>query len=170
AGPIVVRAFDPVSKRFGEPLLRSQTEAIYIFRWIADRLYAPHIDPAGDATAGGFAVGEINAGGRHVWTDRSAVTAVHLFDINSMGSSDLWLAGADGPDAVLWRSVDRGATWNESLRQPPRATSPARFYGIGVLAGHLYVQANEPGGSTCKVFDGDTWRDGPSLLPPGGIF
>src|SRR5438552_14316545 len=81
-GPIVIRAFDPVSERFGEPLLRSQTEAIYIFRWIADRLYAPHIDPAGDATAGGFAVGEINAGGRHVWTDRSAVTAVHLFDIN----------------------------------------------------------------------------------------
>src|SRR5207237_3870374 len=102
--------------------------------------------------------------------DRSPVAAAHLFDINSVNGTELWLAGADGPDAVLWHSVDRGTTWTEALRQPPRAASPARFYGIGVLAGHLYVQASEPGGSTSRVFDGGAWRDGPNLLPPGGIF
>jgi hypothetical protein len=168
-GPITIRGFDVATGRFGDPLLRSQTEAIYLFRMIDRRLYAPHIDPSGDAVMGGFACAILDDSGHVVWTDHVPVVAAHVFDVNTLTGSDLWLAGSERADAVVWRSLDGGATWSEALRERPSFAQTTRYCGIGVLNGKLYVQKSEPARTSSRVFDGNSWSDGPNLLPPSGF-
>jgi hypothetical protein len=163
-GPISLRAFDPRTHQFSDPLLHSETEAIYIFRTLTDRLYAPHIDPSGNATNGGYAVLD-----DLVSADRTPVRAVHIFDIATLTGSDLWMAGSDGNDAVIWRSDDGGKTWSESLREAPTNVPFTRFYGLIAFRGKLITQKSEYGVQVSKVFDGSKWSAGPNLLPPGGI-
>src|SRR4051812_25423164 len=46
-GPIAVRAYDPALGGFTDPMLSSATEAIYIYRNLNNKLYAPNIDTRG---------------------------------------------------------------------------------------------------------------------------
>jgi hypothetical protein len=163
-GPIAVTAWDPTGLGFRDYLV-SCTEAIYTYRVLGDRLWAPAIDPAGaprcDPPAD-FAVGE-------PWTDRLTLRGpLHVFDAATTGS-DVWLVGADSLGATAWRSVDGGAHWTVAERVPQ--TGVARFYFAGMFAGKLYVEAVDSSGvRTPRVFDPvtDTWAPGPDLLQAAG--
>jgi hypothetical protein len=157
-GPIAVSPYDPGLARFVLEWV-ADTEAIYLFRAVEGRLFAPAIDPKNRAD---FSVG-------FPWRDQRPVDAYHVFDVATLTGTDLWLVGSRGLDAVAWRSFD-GVRWEESLRIRTRSGSPdqlARFYFAGVFDGRLYVQAREsPGGPQpmSQVFDGAAWREAPSLL------
>jgi hypothetical protein len=160
-GPIAVTSWDPAAGAFRAEWT-SRTEAIYAYRAIGGRLYAPAIDPRG-LVGVDYAVGE-------PWTDRASALAWHAFDMATLTGADLWLVGQHDWDAVAWRSLDRGATWAEALRvraRPGRTRGLARFHFAGVHRGKLYVQATDTNGtgSASVAFDGTRWTDGPDLLP-----
>jgi probable HAF family extracellular repeat protein len=190
-GPIGIRAFDPVTGQFTNQLLRTLrpplppidgalSEAIFIYREIGGKLYAPHIDPPGTAADpqgdfSGYAVGIAN-GSAEAWTDFRVVPRGHMFDMATFDGNDLWVVGAvannislGATDGVAWRSRDGGVTWQESLRVPPQNTAVpvARLYSIHAYKGKLYTQGQNISPfmphSTSKVFDGTSWSDGPSL-------
>ena len=164
-GPIGIRPFNPTTNAFGSRLLNSGTEAIYIYRNIGGKLYAPHIDPLAGESSGGFAVGTAS-GGNETWADRFPVTALHMYDITSYTGSDLWMAGSQGNNATAWRSMDGGTTWSIARQLAPVTASFVRFYGIGNYAGSLYLQSSDRADS--EVFDGTSWTAGPDLTPNGG--
>jgi calcineurin-like phosphoesterase family protein len=153
-GPIWVTSWDPTVGAFRDHWL-SETEAIYTYRAIGERLYAPAIDPHNQPIY--YAAGA-------PWSDQPGFNLVHIFDIATFTGSDLWIAGAHIEGfAVALRSLDGGATWTEMRRAP----GFSRFYFPGVYQGKLYLQGANgltPAPSSL-VFDGATWSDGPSLLP-----
>jgi hypothetical protein len=160
-GPIAVTSWDPATGAFRSHWL-SQTEAIYNYRVIGSRLYAPAMDPRG-LTGTDYAVGE-------PWVDRVSALSWHAFDMATLTGDDLWLVGQHDWDAVAWRSLDGGVTWTEALRvrsRPGPTRGLARFYFAGVHQGKLYVQAADTNGtgSASLAFDGRGWTDGPDLLP-----
>jgi hypothetical protein len=164
-GPIGIRAFDPVTNTFGARLLNSPTEAVYQFRQIGGKLYAPDIDPI--PGSGGYAVGTAS-GATETWDHRAPVAAVHVFDMAGYGGS-LWMSGADGINAAVWRSTDNGATWSVSLSVAPSGGySFVRIYGMGVYNGKLYANVDAEAANS-RVFDGTSWSDGPDLTPDAGF-
>ena len=164
-GRIGVRPFDPATGAFGNRLLNSGTEAIYLYREIGGELYAPHTDPLAGESSGGYARGTVS-GNTETWIDRFPVTAVHMYDITSYGGG-LWMVGSQGNNAAVWRSTDAGASWQTSLTAAPTTSSFIRYYGVAPYAGKLYVQRHEAN-ATSDVFDGAGWTAGPNLLPGGG--
>ena len=162
-GPIAITPFSGAAFA-GSPALAADSEAVWIYRALGGRLYAPSIDPRVGAE---FAVG-MSEGASPSWLNVSPFSASHAFDIVTLTGSDLWLVGSLGRDAAAWRSVDGGSTWTEMLRVPPvnATTDYARFYGAGVLGGKFYVQAMDASAGLhprSAVFDGTSWSDGPSL-------
>lgn len=165
-GPIGIRPFNPANNTFGSKLLTDQTEAVYQFREIGGKLYAPDIDPKAGESSGGYALGTAN-GSTETWTHKAPVTAVHMYDVASYGGS-LWMSGAQGNNATVWRSTDNGATWSLSLNVlPSGGYSYVRSYGMGVYNNKLYTTVD---GEATKshVFDGTSWSDGVDLTPSGG--
>jgi hypothetical protein len=163
-GPIALTPFDGV--RFAPaPELKADTEAVWTFRVIGGKLYAPSIDPRRRSD---FAVATSAAAGVS-WSNPTVVHATHAYDVASMTGSDLWIVGSDGAEAAAWRSPDGGATWGRVLAVPPVSGivgDYARFYGAGVYLGKLYLQATDFQGGphpSTKVFDGTSWVDGPRL-------
>jgi hypothetical protein len=91
--------------------------------------------------------------------------------MTTLTGSDLWIAGSNGDDAVVYRSTDGGVTWTKSLDVVVSGKA-SRFYGIGAFNGKLYVQASQtdsantvvyPMEATSHVFDGTNWTKGPNL-------
>jgi hypothetical protein len=164
AGPIAVISFDPRKGAFAREWA-SDTEAIFTYRPIAGRLFAPATDPR---AAADYAVGP-------PWKDERPIGCTHAYDMATLTGDDLWLVGSAGVDAVAWRSLDAGRSWRESLRVTP-AGEPgedySRFHFAGVLGRSLYVQASDyhhgpkPASS---VFDGRRWSSGPNLLPAPAV-
>lgn len=161
-GPIAIRPLG--SAGFEEaPVSIADTEALYVFREIRGRLYAPSIDPRKSST---FAVG---GGDLASWSNPTAFAATHVYDMLTLDGQDLWAVGSQGYDAVAWRSLDGGSTWTEMLRVPAVDVDSrdfARFYTAGTLDGKLYVQAMDYWGglhARSMVFDGSAWTAGPSL-------
>jgi len=158
-GPIAVAAYDPALRAFVREWT-SDTEAIYTFRVISGRLVAPAVDPR---SAADYAVGP-------PWQDLRPIAADHVYDAASLGGRELWLAGSQGLDSVLWR-VNEDGHGTEVLRVPPADTSGAdfgRFYFVLTHLGRLYVHARDyhrgPKPASL-VWDGERWADGPNLLP-----
>lgn len=160
-GPIAIDPLDAGS--FRGPVLSADTEAVWSYRQIGGRLYAPSIDPRKSAT---FAVG---GGGLSTWSNPTAFAASHVFDMVTLDGQDLWAVGSQGSDAVAWRSLDGGTSWTELLRVAPMSTDGgdyARFYAAGTLEGRLYLQAMDARGGLhpgSMVFDAGGWSAGPSL-------
>jgi hypothetical protein len=163
-GPIAITPFDGSAFASPPELAAADTEAIWIYRTINGKLYAPSIDPRVDSD---FAVGTSGANGP-TWLNPSPIGTTHAYDMVTLTGRDLWLVGSSGHDATAWRSLDGGSNWIEQLRVPPINTTGdfARFYGAAVYGGKLYVQAVDHDGGEhpySKVFDGTAWSDGPSL-------
>jgi hypothetical protein len=160
-GPITVTSWDPAAAAFRTHWV-SGTEAIYNYRPIGGRLYAPALDPG--APPAEFAVGE-------PWADRAHVGAWHAFDMTTLIGRDLWLVGQQEGNAAAWRSLDGGTTWALARWVPPGAVNHvARFHFAGVYQGKLYLHPWDSSGTgpTSHVFDGVTWSNGPNLLPVAG--
>lgn len=156
-----IRAYDPQTGQLNSSWV-TDAEAVWNYRPIGGKLYAPVTDPT---RLTDYAVGE-------PWQDRDVVGVTkRVFDMATMNGSDLFMVGSTGADAVAWRSIDGGQTWQESLRVPRRnpLDSETHFMFAMALAGKIYVQANGigPGGahSSSRVFNGTTWSTGPNLLP-----
>lgn len=155
-----IRAYDPTTNQLVSSWI-THAEAVWNYRAIGTKLYAPLTDPTGEVD---YAVGE-------PWQDRNAINGTkRLFDIATL-SGDLFMVGSSGPDAVAWRSRDGGQTWQESLRVPKQdpLDSETHFTFAMVLSGKLFVQAfgigHSGAHSNSKVFDGTAWSNGPNLLP-----
>jgi hypothetical protein len=186
-GPIAVRAFDPVAGEFTDSMLTSATEAIYIYRELGGKLYAPNIDTRGGGS--GYAVGTPGApGALDTWQDVITVDGIHMFDMNTWNGSDLFQSGtASNGDGIVYRSTDGGATWTESLRMLAGQTSThntnnidVRIHGLGLYQGKLYADMEQvvlAGGGIyyssgkkalpSMVFDGTSWTTGPTLTTYG---
>lgn len=155
-GPIAVTATDPTTGASTQQHVQD-TEAIYNHRVLGGKLYTPSIDPriAADYGVSG------------PWADVDGVDAVHVFDMNTLTGTDLWMVGSKDLQAAAWRSTDGGVTWVESLVVDPLVPGDfSRFYFAGVLAGKLYVQAFDGASGarpTSMVFDGTSWSAGPAL-------
>jgi hypothetical protein len=155
-GPITISSVDPTTGSV-EDLGVADTEATYTIRTLNGKLFAPSTDPRNSAD---FAEAT-------PFTSHTVVGAWHAFDMASLGT-DLWLVGSQGSDAVAWRSLDGGTTWQESLRIAPMVAGDyARFYFAATFGGNLYVQAvdmSKPHAGA-MVFDGTSWADAPTMLP-----
>ena len=155
-----IRAYDPTKDQLIQPWV-TRAEAVWNYRPIGDKLYVPLTDPSDSFD---YALGE-------PWENRDPIINTRrIFDI-TMYNSDLFMVGASGLDAVVWRSTDQGQTWQESLRVPQQDPNDleTHFDFAMVVAGKLYVQAfgisTSGAHPASKVFDGTTWRNGPNLLP-----
>jgi Bacterial Ig domain len=164
-GPIALTPFNGVS--FGTQEFAADTEAIYQFREINGKLYGLSADPKSSADV---VIGTYNADGTVTWVNKRFVGTTHAFDIFTLTGNDLWIVGSQGVYAKAWRSLDGGVTWQESLSvaniNTTRTDDFARFYGAIVQNGKVYVQARDFYGSvhpTSKVFDGQSWSDGPYI-------
>lgn len=167
-GPIGIRSFNPTTDTFSALLRSDPTEAIYQFRQISGKLYAPDIDPKAGESSGGYAVGTVS-GANETWQHKAPVTAIHMYDVSGYGGN-LWMAGAQGNNATVWQSTDGGTTWNLSLNVLPSGSySYVRVYGMGECNGKLYASVDAEATAKSHVFDGTSWSDGPSLLPNGGM-
>ena len=164
-GPITIASYDPTNPDGFAAATVVDTEAALNLRSLGDELVAPATDPR---RAADFAIGA-------PWEQDRPVAATHVFDTATLTGEDLWLVGSKGNDAVAWRSLDDGATWDESLRVSPPGDIDgdfSRFYFAATMGGALYVQAvshSRGAGASSMMFDGSTWSEAPSLLTNGGV-
>jgi hypothetical protein len=171
-GPIAITPFDPATNSFvSSPEVIQGTQMIGTYRTINGKLYSPSIDVRG----ANFAAGDLSNGSL-TWkqyakgvTDQQGPAMIHVFDINTLTGTDIWIAGSSGSDATLFRSTDGGTTWTEMLRIAGDATTYHRFYSIVVLNSKLYVQpfdvlngSVQTAGSS-RVYSNGTWSTGPKL-------
>jgi Secretion system C-terminal sorting domain len=165
-GPISITSFNPVTKVFTEEF-SANTEAIYNFRPIGNRLYAPSIDIKSYAQPGDYFV--LDSIG--TWTAVNCGATTHAYDMASLGGSDLWVVGSKGYAAAVWRSSDYGASWQLNRLDSIAVDTTgnfARYYFCAAYMGKLYVQARDyrtPLHPKSKVFDGNEWNDGPDFFP-----
>ncbi|MEQ1572068.1 MAG: hypothetical protein ABMA64_40950 [Myxococcota bacterium] len=184
-GPIELTAYDPlqgfVVHPVSDPTGAFQTEGIDGFRSIDGDLWAPAADPRGTVGAHDFA--RLRAG-----DDRAEVVvrdeacapgqmcSLHVLDVAAFDGA-LFAVGSDVVGAAVWRSGDDGATW--TLERARTIAAPPAYYGsvernylLFELDGQLYTQTTSVGDPAYQphvsdVFDGDTWSEGPDLLPLG---
>ncbi len=142
-------------------------EAITNFSTINNHLYTTNTDASTHGTSG-FAS---NRTGTWVYSQPATlVNSIHLFDITSRNDTDtdLWAVGSStdpigtptsNDQAVVWHSIDGGATW--SVVQTD-ADTPAdgfnRYYWVAALNGSIYVEADGiSSGAPLRKFDGTSW-------------
>jgi hypothetical protein len=162
-GPIAITPFDPVTQSFGNPLLSADTEAIQLYREINGRLFAP----ATDSQSGNDYAVSGTSGTAYPWQNVSGLGSSHVFDTFTLTGEDLWMVGSRDWNAVAWRSLDGGTTWDQVLNIPTiNGGSPARFNFGFVFQGKVYLQASEGGRPHphSYVFDGTEWTQGPHLF------
>lgn len=167
SGPIRIVPFNPISKVF-EPLVHTvETEAIQRWFVFKGKLYALAIDRRKLAD---YAVATKAVDGTITWVDKNPVGSTHVFEMNTLNGTDLWMAGSKSYKAALWRSTDGGETWAVAQLVPARTdptNNPARFYFMAVLNGKLYAQVTDWTGGphpTSLVFDGTSWSQGPNII------
>jgi hypothetical protein len=175
-GPISVTTFDPVTNTFAAaPGVTDQTEAIYIFRALGAKLYAPSADPRGGVSTDYAA--DALVGGTDSWQQvgpsnppLTGIGFTHAFDLATLNGSDLWEVGSKAGNAAAFRSLDGGVTWQQMLSVPPRGpNAETRFYMAAVYNGKLYLEDQDfdyGAAANSNVFDGVSWSKGPQF--PGG--
>lgn len=157
-GPISITSYDTTTRQFVTEG-SAATEAIYIYRELGGKLFAPAIDSRGADLAFADAPGQ--------WENVSGVGTTHAYDMTELGGM-LWMSGSVGKIATVWSSADGGNTWQTSLSIPGSSpTVVARFYFIATYQGKIYVQAAE-GGSPQNVayaYDPTTasWNPAPAI-------
>ena len=143
------------------------TEGFFVARTYDGATYMPWVDPTGAWIAPqGYSVTTDGA----TWTNRHVVPAYHLFDVRRH-AGDLFMCGSgpteDGAQsAIVIRSRDGGATWEESLRVP--ADGMPRIYVLAVAGGDLYAPLLNTTGPSPRVFKlaaSGEWVEVPADLP-----
>lgn len=157
-GPIAINPLDLTTKTFDGSQLSSPTEAIWRWRILGDKLYAPLTDPRG-GQAGGYSVSG-------PWTNRQVISpTAHTFDIATLTGTDLWVVGSGplgGSSAMAWRTTD-GTTWNvvqSDTKSSGQLTGFERYYWVAAMNNKIYMQAHDVPGAPVRIFDGSTWTTG----------
>lgn len=208
-GPLTFMPFDPSTNSFAATAENApcdasaypatgagcdQTEEVDQFRIINGNLYAASIDPQGGTTtdyavattSGGWQQYGTGWGNTPVNAHNDGVGMNHIFDMNTVTGSDLWMVGQKDNIAMAYCSADGGATWKQMLAVPVpqqyldaaiqagNSGDDARFYFAGVLNGKLYLQAPYFYGgaeTSSHVYSGDncsltstSWSTGPNLF------
>lgn len=161
-GPIYINPFDLTTNTFEGSVLTVPTESIASIRNIDGKLYAPMTDPTTAWTANqGYAEQQPDGS----WQNRLHVPMVHVFDVATLDGTDLWMVGSrdiDGvnTEAVAYRSVDGGVTWDVAQTAASDTASPYdRYYWVAALDGKIYMQARlNSYSSSLRSFDGTTWQ------------
>jgi hypothetical protein len=88
--------------------------------------------------------------------------AVHVFDVEFIGTQMFVSTGQMDNTGAVWRSADGGGSWSRILTL---VTSGAvrRVYGLGVFEGKLYAQPDgkNPEGKVVFIWDGAQWETAP---------
>lgn len=148
-GPIDVVSLDLDTQTLGASELIAATEETWTQRVIAGRLFLPYMDPRGaDQLAVAATAGS--------WTVIDTIDPMpdHLFGVAET-SDGLWLHGALGTAAVIWRSTDDGATWTTALTVA--GGELARFYACAQFGDDLIALYYD--GSTALAY---RWASGES--------
>lgn len=128
----------------GEPITgpTAPTEGFWVVRNLDGVIYLPWQDPTGPwHEPQGYTY---STDGGATWFERRVAPAYHWYDMQHHGGA-LFLAGS-GPDidgaqsALIVRSDDDGATWQESLRV--RGGTQPRFYHLSEAGGLLWANAS----------------------------
>lgn len=164
-GPIEINPFNISTGTFEGVSVMFPSESIGNWKVINGKLYTTNIDARGCYNCAiGYAV---SADGSN-WEIKSPVTGLHIYDIETLTGTDLWLfgsvdAGNDEGVAAVWRSLDDGETWNEVETPSPGGN---RYYWGTAMNGKMYFQAFDGVGfevddiDPVQVFDGTNWTTG----------
>lgn len=133
-GPIAINSYNPTTKLFTQEGV-AQSDAIYIYRELGGKLFAPSIDNKGSDLVRQEATGQ--------WTNITGLGSTHAFDMAELDGK-IWTVGSIGKVATVWSSSDGGTTWQIALSVPAeRLGYVARFYFVSPYKGKLYVQATD---------------------------
>jgi hypothetical protein len=166
-GPVAITRFDTTTSTFGVPFW-ANTEEIDAYKIMQARLYAPYTDPLGlSARTPDYAV----AGAVSSWREVNGFASAHVFDAEDQPSTGaLWMAGSDSdsPNGTIWRSTDKGATWQEMLSVPPPDGDPnnfVRFYFIALYRDQIIAQPTSRMLNQMRafVYENGTWTRRPAL-------
>lgn len=163
-GPVAITRFDMATNTFGAPFW-ARTEEIDTYVIMFGRLYAPYTDPQGlSATTPDYAVVDSRL-------QVNGFASAHVFDaVEETSTGAMWMAGADSasPNGTVWRSIDRGATWQRMLSVPPPDGDPnnfVRFYFIASYDGKIIAQPTSwmKTPMDAFVYEDGTWTRRPTL-------
>lgn len=157
-GPVSINPYDIDTDSFEGVSVVFPSESIGNWKEINGKLYTTNIDARSCTNcATGYAV-SINGSD---WEVKSPITGLHVYDIETLTGTDLWLFGSSGAGdgaATVWRSLDDGETWDE-VDTP---ASGIRYYWGAAMGGKMYIQAfnGYNHDNPVQVFDGTNWTTG----------
>ncbi len=162
-GPIDINPFDLSSGTFDGSVLSVPSESLGNWKVINNKLYTTTIDATCSGSCpSGYAVGD-NASN---WSIHTPFNAEHVFDIESLNGTDLWMFGGSTETAYAWRSTDGGDNWSVAQtnnRNPGSGDDSERYYWGKALDGKMYMQADVYGqGADTQIYDGASWSTGTS--------
>ena len=160
-GPIDINPFDLTNGTFDGSVLSVPSESIGNWRVINNKLYTTTIDATCSGSCpSGYAVGDTNGN----WTTQTPINAEHVFDIETLNGTDLWMFGGSTDTAYAWRSTNGGANWSvvqTNNRNPDDGDDSERYYWGKALDGKMYMQADvysQP--ADLQIYDGTNWTTG----------
>lgn len=164
-GPIDINPFDLNSGTFDGVALSVPSEALGTWKEINGKLYTPTIDPTCSGTcSAGYAVYTPGSG----WEMQTPVNAEHIFDIETLTGTDIWLFGsAGGATSTAWRSTDGGANFSvaQTYENEPGSDNTERYYWGAAMDGKMYMQSDYSGHQNpVQIFDGTNWTTGTTDL------
>lgn len=164
-GEITINPLDTSSGSFDGPVIDVPSEQLDNFKVINNKLYTTTIDPTCSYTCpAGFAVYSEEDG----WEIKTPINAEHIFDIETLTGTDIWLFGSSGGDtATAWRSVDGGNNFTvvRSYASNPGVNNTERYYWGKSLNGKMYFQSDLLGvTSPLQIYNAstNTWSEGPT--------
>jgi hypothetical protein len=157
-GPVSINPYDIDTDSFEGVSVVFPSESIGNWKEINGKLYTTNIDARSCTNcATGYAVSTNGSD----WEVKSPITGLHVYDIETLTGTDLWLFGSSGAGdgaATVWRSLDDGETWDE-VDTP---ASGVRYYWGKAMSGKMYIQAFSGNNqdNPVQVFDGTNWTTG----------
>lgn len=178
-GPVSLTPYNSATNSFAaSPEHVADTESIEIWKTIGKKLFAVHVDPKSHNGAA-YSVADASSGAT-VWANVFRPTVTHAYGMTvGANESELFLAGqldegvSTNEVAKVFRSVDGGATWTQSLSVPSRG-GYNRMMFISKLGDKIYAQnlsttdfssANVE--AKAWVFNGSSWS---KVTPIAGTY
>lgn len=167
-GPIHLRTLHPAAAYFSPTMETLDTEAVYQFTAQDGALLIPNIDPRGSVGPGVF-IGDVRG-----WTASPDMASTHVFDLVSEDSDTLWLLGAAGRDAAIWRWAPANGTLQQIVTPARRADAAfVRATGGFIWKGRLCVyfqQVAASGETAMRCLSDPIWQSGPTVFGDDASF